>query len=56
MFTDFLPFFGTDYGLCSLIKPQVRETERLGRKQTAFTFMGLDIGLGSLQVLLQRKV
>ena len=27
VFTDFLPFFGTDYGLCSLIKPQVRETE-----------------------------
>ena len=24
VFTDFLPFFGTDYGLCSLIKPQVR--------------------------------
>ena len=23
VFTDFLPFFGTDYGLCSLIKPQV---------------------------------
>ena len=22
VFTDFLPFFGTDYGLCSLIKPQ----------------------------------
>ena len=42
MFTDFLPFFGTDYGLCSLIKPQVRETGRLGQKQTAF--MGLDIG------------
>lgn len=21
--TDFLPFFGTDYGLCSLIKPQI---------------------------------
>ena len=55
MFTDFLPFFGTDYGLCSLIKPQVRETERPGQKQTAFTFMGLDIGLCSLQVL-QKKV
>ena len=54
MFTDFLPFFGTDYGLCSLIKPQVRETERLGQKQTAF--MGLDIGLCSLQVLQRRKV
>ena len=53
MFTDFLPFFGTDYGLCSLIKPQVRETERPGQKQTAF--MGLDIGLCSLQVL-QREV
>ncbi|CAB4055949.1 unnamed protein product [Lepeophtheirus salmonis] len=22
-YTDFLPFFGTDYGLCSLIKPQI---------------------------------
>ena len=21
--TEFLPFFGTDYGLCSLIKPQI---------------------------------
>jgi hypothetical protein len=21
-YTDLLPFFGTDYGLCSLIKPQ----------------------------------
>ena len=28
VFTDFLPFFGTDYGLCSLIKPQVRARNR----------------------------
>ena len=56
MFTDFLPFFGTDYGLCSLIKPQVRETEReAGAKNKQPPFMGLDIGLCSLQVL-QREV
>lgn len=28
-FTTLLPFFGTDYGLCSLIKPQITFDEEL---------------------------
>ena len=28
-FTSLLPFFGTDYGLCTLIKPQITFDDRL---------------------------
>ena len=28
-FTSLLPFFGTDYGLCTLIKPQITFNEEL---------------------------
>jgi hypothetical protein len=33
--TDFNPYFGTDYGICSIIKPQTAFKPELGRTEAA---------------------
>ena len=36
--TDFNPYFGTDYGICSLIKPQLTFNPELGKSEQARAF------------------
>ena len=40
--TKFLPFFGTDIGFCSLIKPQISFDDRLVNRSFAHSLFGVD--------------
>jgi hypothetical protein len=37
--TDFNPYFGTDYGICSIIKPQTAFKPELGRTEAALHYI-----------------
>ena len=64
-FTSLLPFFGTDYGLCTLIKPQITFDEELEnvpfeelmRKYTQTIKPGIQLGKeNGLSLLLDAEV
>ncbi len=64
-FTNMLPFFGTDYGLCTLIKPQITFDAALdgvpfGRLMTDYTHAikpGIQLGKeNGLSILLDTEV
>ena len=41
--TDFNPYFGTDYGICSLIKPQLTFNDSLGKKSDHYIALFMKI-------------
>ena len=64
-YTSFLPFFGTDYGLCTLIKPQITfdpalegiPFEALMKNHTSGIEPGIQLGKeNGLSILLDTEV